>query len=639
MLNLYRRHQSPCRFTTRRYRNCKCPLWVQGSLRGEYIRRALNLRSWEAATDLIRGWEGAGEIGVVKKPDIPNIADAIARFLADARTQKLSAETIRKYENLLSRRLLPWCEEKGLRYLKQLRVEQMRQFRATWKDGANYATKNLERLRAFFRFCIQDDWIGKNPAQAVKAPKVQETPTLPFSRDEMTRILDACDRYPGNRDRIRAFVLVMRYSGLRIGDTIALSKARLHGTKLLLYTAKTGTLVYVPLPPVAIKALAKLETNDAGRYFSTGDAKPQTARANWSRYLDTVFDLADVPQGHSHRFRDTFAVELLLAGTLLETVSVLLGQPSAQSTFRAMRIAAGGGLIPFDLPLTPPLDLLHPPDSPLPTNPELVLGENDRAFVSYGNMVGGFVASSGGSAWSHTEASDITMLAAAADASMFAKTPAGDGTDTILHFQAGGGVATSTLGQGGIGHVAKNIWTTAALGGPFGTVQGEIVDWATTGWFQASPGGQRRSKGVYTDMQTAAFEMMDALRPLTTDFEHGGLICQNGPQFHWSRFVTSNLSDQVATLALASCLTTTTVAVVHTHRLTDGLDRPSGPDLTNADANQTLMYYLSAPRIDSSPGSQFIKYKGPKAATSYCYWFYNEWLRISDAAWAPCTLP
>ena len=39
MLNLYRRHQPPCKFSTRRYRNCTCPIWVQGSLRGEYIRR------------------------------------------------------------------------------------------------------------------------------------------------------------------------------------------------------------------------------------------------------------------------------------------------------------------------------------------------------------------------------------------------------------------------------------------------------------------------------------------------------------------------------------------------------------------------------------------------------------------------
>jgi integrase len=305
---------------------------VQGSLRGEYIRRALNLRSWSAATDLVRDWEATGEIGVVKKPDIPTIAEAVEKFLADLRAQHLSGETIRKYNNLLNRRFLAWCDSKGFRYLKQLGVEEMRQFRAGWTDSAVYATKNLERLRAFFRFCMHDDWISKNPARSVKAPKVTDKPTLPFSRPEMKRILRACDEYRGDQDRLRAFVLVMRHSGLRIGDTIALDERRIKENKLLLYTAKTGTPVYVPLPPVVMRALKKLRTNDSGRYFSTGNAKPQTARANWSRYLDSLFDLAKVDGGHSHRFRDTFAVELLLAGAPLETVSVLLGHSSVKIT-------------------------------------------------------------------------------------------------------------------------------------------------------------------------------------------------------------------------------------------------------------------------------------------------------------------
>ena len=115
MLNLYRRHQQPCRFTTRRNRNCNCPIWVQGSLRGEYIRRALDLRSWSAATDLVRDWEATGEIGVVRKLDIPTISEALERFLADAKAQRLSGETLRKYENLLNKRFLRWCESKGYR--------------------------------------------------------------------------------------------------------------------------------------------------------------------------------------------------------------------------------------------------------------------------------------------------------------------------------------------------------------------------------------------------------------------------------------------------------------------------------------------------------------------------------------------
>ena len=48
--------------------------------------------------------------------------------------------------------------------------------------------------------------------------------------------------------------------------------------------------------------------------------------------LRTVFKLAGVPNGHGHRFRDTFATELLLAGVPLERVSVLLGRGSVKVT-------------------------------------------------------------------------------------------------------------------------------------------------------------------------------------------------------------------------------------------------------------------------------------------------------------------
>lgn len=106
----------------------------------------------------------------------------------------------------------------------------------------------------------------------------------------------------------------------------------MNGDKLRLRTEKTGTDVFVPLPPVVTEALGKLETHSSGRYFSTGNAKPQTARANWSRYLDTLFDLADIQDGHSHRFRDTFAVSLLEQGVPIETVSMLLGHSSLKIT-------------------------------------------------------------------------------------------------------------------------------------------------------------------------------------------------------------------------------------------------------------------------------------------------------------------
>lgn len=335
VLRIYRRHLETCRFTSERYRRCQCPIYVEGTLGSDSIRKSLNQTSWEAASETVAAWTAAGEIGKVRI-EVPSIAEAIAKFLDDAKARHLGWQTIKKYRHLLEKRFLPWCESKGFTLLKQVDVDQLRIFRSTWEDGALYASKNVERLRAFFRFCHQAGWIPTNPALAVKPPKVHGRPTLPFSDDEMKRIVDACDRFRGKKSRMKTFVLTMRYSGLRIGDTVTLRRDRLKDGKLLLYTAKTGTPVYIPLPATVIDSLKALDTGNAW-YFWTGKGKPVTAVAHWQRSLQSLFVLAAVNDAHSHRFRDSFAVALLEKGVSIETLAMLLGHSDIRVTLRHYR--------------------------------------------------------------------------------------------------------------------------------------------------------------------------------------------------------------------------------------------------------------------------------------------------------------
>lgn len=85
MLTIYRRHTPECRFhgktrDSRGTKGCKnrCPIWGQGVLGGDSIRRSLSkapygIRSWEAASDLVRGWEASGNIGVKPTPKSPSL--------------------------------------------------------------------------------------------------------------------------------------------------------------------------------------------------------------------------------------------------------------------------------------------------------------------------------------------------------------------------------------------------------------------------------------------------------------------------------------------------------------------------------------------------------------------------------------
>jgi len=139
-------------------------------------------------------------------------------------------------------------------------------------------------------------------------------------------------RGPENARRIKAFVLLLRHSGLRIGDAVTLERRRITGDKLFLYTAKTGTAVYVPLRYDVLIALEAAPKINEQYFFWSDESKPESASGDWQRVLKGVFKEAKIPDGHAHRFRDTFAVGLLQAGVAMDRVSALLGHSSIKVT-------------------------------------------------------------------------------------------------------------------------------------------------------------------------------------------------------------------------------------------------------------------------------------------------------------------
>ncbi len=161
----------------------------------------------------------------------------------------------------------------------------------------------------------------------------------------MSRIVAACEiqgekcRGPfytksENVRRLRAFALALRYTGMRIGDVTALERARVQNGTVFLYTQKSGTPVYLPLPESVLNALEQAPVTNERYYFWSGNGKLKSAVADWQRSLAKVYKTAGVPDAHAHQFRDTFAVELLLSGVPLERVSVLLGHSSVKITER-----------------------------------------------------------------------------------------------------------------------------------------------------------------------------------------------------------------------------------------------------------------------------------------------------------------
>jgi len=273
------------------------------------------------------------------------LADAWTSLIADLEARKLSDQTIRKYK-LLERQIKDYGEQCGLKMLAQFDLDVLSKFRATWKDGPRTAGKKLERLRAFFRFAHDRQWVESNPAAKIKLPKASVCPTMPLTSDQWLNILTGCDKFLAmapvegklNAYRLKTLLVLMRYTGMRVSDAVTLTTDRLDGNRLFLYTQKTGVPVYTVLPESVLRVLEATPRVTDTRYFWSGQGKRQTAVGDWQGKIKKVFDLAGISKGLgnavSHRLRDTFAVELLQAGVPIERVSVLLGHQSVRVTER-----------------------------------------------------------------------------------------------------------------------------------------------------------------------------------------------------------------------------------------------------------------------------------------------------------------
>jgi integrase len=370
MLSVYTRHAADCaKAKDKDWRRCRCPKWISGTHEGELVRKSAKTRSWEKAELYRRQLEGTSSPTPAQTAESARIPDraptgrhrdqkkarvtietAVEAYLNAARSRGLESSTLSKLDGIFRKQFLIWCTSEGYKFLDEVDLDALLTFRDTWIDGPLAKRKKQERLIGFFWACVRRGYIIENPTFGLGKIKVDQTPTDYFPPHEFDKIVDATYAYRENRGeignanstRLRTITLLMRWSGLRIRDAVTLERSRLHGDSLLLYQAKTGTPVYVPLPSHVVEALRNVPDGPKPNpryFFWSGNGSPKSVVANWQRSYRRLFTVANItkPDGsvkrcHPHMFRDTFAVEMLLAGVPIDQVSILLGHASVKIT-------------------------------------------------------------------------------------------------------------------------------------------------------------------------------------------------------------------------------------------------------------------------------------------------------------------
>ena len=347
-LEPYRRHAAACKVKSRtEMAKCDCPIWAYGRIKAQMQRLSLGTRSQSTAGRVMDRL-----LHPAKEPESGEIADraneddgvSIARareaFLASRRVKECSERTIELYDRTLDP-FQKFCEANAVLGLGMVTPELVTAFMQSraHKWGSRTKVGQLTNLRIFFAFAVARKWITESPAAKEKVPspkRVKKFAREPFTPEQIAKILAAFDQVPEiRRKQVRAFVLLLLYSGQRISDATMLLRSGVDmRTRMLTFevikTHRDNTPI--ELHPSVIAALKALPVMGSHFFISENEAGSMLrAVAKTKKWVAQALALAGV-KGSAHVFRDTFAISLLTAGVDIFTVSKLLGHSDVRVT-------------------------------------------------------------------------------------------------------------------------------------------------------------------------------------------------------------------------------------------------------------------------------------------------------------------
>jgi integrase/recombinase XerD len=285
-------------------------------------------------------------------------------YLDDLAVRNYKPKTIHGYRKNLHT-FVAWAAGRGVSTLAQFDAELVKdyirylQHKPKWSERgytvtatqrvAASAIRNYVRdLKVFAAWLAQEQYTVGHVLASVRVPKADETPAEPFTDDELGRLFGALDTTDAFDLRDYILMHALWDTGMRVGELVALTldDVDLRSCQIRIQHAKFGKWRDIGFGKETHKFLV--------RYLSL--CRPEPA-IEGDRHLFLAFDgfpmteatVQKICYRHSkrtglhvypHRFRHTFAVGMLRAGTDLRTLQRLMGHSDIRILSRYLNLAS-----------------------------------------------------------------------------------------------------------------------------------------------------------------------------------------------------------------------------------------------------------------------------------------------------------
>jgi len=278
-----------------------------------------------------------------EKPATLKLSDAIEAYLADVdKVRRRSQGTVYEYKKNL-KLFYAWCNPKGIADIGAITPQICSQYarEELAKISGNTAKTRTIHLRSFFRWVAQIHGLTmQNPFIGISIPKSKPQPRKFWTVEECEKIIEAA-----NSEEYKCWFALMAYAGLRKEEARLLKMENIEGSKISLI-GKGGKAATIP---ISSRLKERLNFYLVLRGYEPGYLFPNLAKISFGieREIKSAAINAGVSNAdtaHYHRFRHSFASNLLRMGRSIKAVQMLMRHENVTLTLNTY-----GHLLPSDL--------------------------------------------------------------------------------------------------------------------------------------------------------------------------------------------------------------------------------------------------------------------------------------------------
>jgi integrase/recombinase XerD len=214
-----------------------------------------------------------------------------------------------------------------------------------WLEKCGKATTTVSRVtasvKAFFTYEVNSGSLSENPAEGMKAPKVEKKAPTVLTSDEVERFLEQTNGKSVKRIRDRAMLELLYATGVRVSEIIGLKVSDLNFSVGFLTCHDGEKERAIPFGRVAREALITylesargklLKGHESDLLFVNCSGKSMSRQGFWKiikYYGDKAGIRTDItPQALRH----SFAVHLIKNGADVRSVQAMLGHSDMSTT-------------------------------------------------------------------------------------------------------------------------------------------------------------------------------------------------------------------------------------------------------------------------------------------------------------------